>query len=304
MLETATILLGLSVLSADIAPMETSLEGRWEGQVLVDPGRMEVDFVLTVSGSEPGSASIWFPTQGPTEQKVTILGLLNGAVAFETIDVNGVVDNFSGEMTADGSGVEGTLAESGTSQRFSMRRVSSETQAWPKSRQVEALSSDLKPLQAEFNRNRDKVRILMVLAPSCGLCRMAARMVERYFDGQPGEQTAGQYVTLIAWEKVSDKDTEESAREAAASRHGTDARQFWLTAPTLGELLREPLNIKDALIWDVVLVFAPGAVWEDSFPQPALFQHNRKNAAFPPERLFNAPVLVEETRTLLGRTDR
>lgn len=284
---------------------ESSLAGRWEGQVLVEPGKMEVDFLLTIPNSASESGRIWFPTQGPTEQNVTILGVLKKDVAFETIDANGVVTNFSGELTAGDSRVEGSVLEQGVRQRFVMRRVPQQIAAWSKSRHVEVLTPDLKALRDEFNKESDRARILMVLAPSCGLCRMAARMMERYVseigDGVDGGKPP---TTLIVWLLVSDSDTEESAREAAAARHGDAARQYWLAQPTLGELLRAPLNIKDALVWDVVLVFAPGTVWGDSIPQPAVFQHNRQNAAFPAEKLFNVPALMSEVRALLEKSGR
>lgn len=272
------------------------LEGRWEGVIVVDSAELEVDFVVAVEAGENGAlaGTINFPTQGPELTPLEELSTTPaGDVFFASRDANDVVAMFNGVLSPDGSEVAGDITEQGQVRPFSMRRATGAK----KSVQLRDLSEGAELLEA-FNRDRDRVRLLTVLSPSCGLCKMGVRLIDRYVLDAIEDPDLSVYVV---WENISSQDSKEMAQAAANLLHGDRVTHFWAEDRWVGEALQEQVGLESPA-WDVFLLFPQGATWQGSPPEARLMMHNlRGSDELPKEAYLNGLELAEGVRELLSQ---
>lgn len=297
----------LSSIPAQGARNAQALTGQWKGLVVVRPAEYEVDFALQVDGGQGGALKGWisYPTQDIKEQPLESLSMgEDGEVSFASKDQDGVVSSFKGWLSSDGETIKGDLAEQGQHYLFELHRGGGEPLlASPPGARVEMISSQGEELLSAFNRDHDHVRLLLILSPSCPMCRNGAGLVQRYVLDKLRTDDLRVYVV---WEAVSAADTEARAKEAAVFIADPRVRQFWSKDQVAGKAFQSALGVKDAPPFDVFLVFAPAREWRQGAP-PAIdfFMHNLAvREGLPQDKRLNGITLAGEIETLLAKSPK
>jgi hypothetical protein len=278
-------------------------EGRWEGAILMTPGRHEVDFEVELRHDADGewagdlSLTILGLLDRPLED-VTVTGSSLSFVAVEDDEVSA----FRGDLTDHGVAIEGELYEGGRKYPFRLeRRAGDEPE--PPAPQLHLLA-DADQLKAAFNRDRGKVRFLQFYSPKCEICRMSARMVERHVLDEVGSDELRGY---LVWQPVFqyyDPEAEQEDRRSAeqATALVTDPRvtHFWTESTVIAESFRGVLGIEEDPVWNVILVFSRDATWGDDAPRPETFMY-RMLKGLPDNKQFNAYTLADTIRGQLAK---
>jgi hypothetical protein len=162
----ASLLLSLVALAAAPAsPPAFNPVGRWEGAILLRPGEVELDLQLTFEAcAQEGSCGrLVLPTQDSGSVEIQDLRVQGRVLSFRTRDAEGLVSDFRGTASDDGQSVEGVVTEGQREAPFTLSRASGPP---PGPSAVQALSGGGTELRDAFNRNRDKVRLILILSPT------------------------------------------------------------------------------------------------------------------------------------------
>jgi len=139
--------------------------GRWEGAIIVRPGEFEIDLQLTL---EPCARQGWcgrlvLPTDDSAPMEFQDPKVQGRTLSFRTQDAAGTVSSFRGTASSDGQSIEGVITEGQREAPFTLSRASG---APPGPSAVDVLSDSGTELRDAFNRNRDKVRLVVILSPT------------------------------------------------------------------------------------------------------------------------------------------
>jgi hypothetical protein len=294
----AGFLCGLAIGSGIAQASEPArIDGHWEGVILVRPGDFEVDIKLDLMPAANGSLTghLSYPNQGPKEYALDTVQMDGGSLLITSTDEQGTVSVFQGRSADGGKVLQGELTEGGKKAPFELHRVDAAARKAPVLRTLARDGAELKSL---FNEEQGKVRLVMVLSPGCGNCRMAARMVERHLLDKVQDPDLS--VDLI-WERISAADTQDVAAEAAALFADPRIHQFWSQDHPTSIAFHDAVGAKKTLAWDIFLVFGKGKRWADGPPVPDFFMHNQKNNdELPKDRLLNVDSLATEIKSLLA----
>jgi hypothetical protein len=292
------ILYSLAILTGLARAAETPrLEGHWEGVIVVRVGEFEVDMKLDLARAADGSliGHLSYPNQGPKEYKLDSVQMDDGNFVITSTDEQGTVSVFQGR-SLDGKSLQGNLTENGKKASFELYRT--DAAADRKTPTVQALSRDGTELKTLFNHDQGQVRVLLILSPTCGTCRMGARLIQRHILEQIRDPGLSVY---IVWEKIGVQDTPETAAYAAALLSDERIHHFWSPERFASTAFQAPVGIQRGTAWDVFLVFGKGKRWTDSPPTLDGFMHNQKlHEELPKDRLLNAEKLAGEVKSLLG----
>ncbi len=245
--------------------------GRWDGVVLANPGRNELDLTLEIARE----ANQWVgylsvPAQAITHRRLDDLKFEDQKLTFLYKDPSGD-SQFIGFLAADDS-ISGDFSEGGRTILCRFWRAA-EDGAQAKTLPLVNLGEDGAELRQAFNDDKAHPRLVMVLSPTCHDCRASALMVQRTLLAR------GRFPDLrvyVVWEPAQGQDKKEGAAAASALiRDDARARQFWSESRYVGKAFKEQLNFIATPAWDVFLVFAPGAQWTTEAPKAALAMNNR-----------------------------
>lgn len=291
------LLMGL----APLAAAETFRpEGTWTGAIIVQPAQFEIDTRVVIRRSDDGTytGSVAYPaTQGSQEYALEGIRLVGRKLEFSSRDERGTVSLFQAEVM-DNDVLEGELKEGNqlvpfTLSRAPQRGVEKATPA------LLELDEQATALRNRFNEDADKVRLLMILSPSCGVCRMGARLVQRYVAEQIPDSRLQIY---LVWEAISPRDTREAAEEAGWVLADGRAQSFWSPSKVASTAFKDMVGVQKTTAWDVFLVFDQGRRWGEAVPRYDFFMHNLStHEELPKDRLLNAKTLASEIDSLLKR---
>lgn len=153
-------------------------------------------------------------------------------------------------------------------------------------------------LRAEFNRASDRVRVVALLSPTCGICQKGQRVVESVFSKYPNDARLRGFVV---WLPMLPSDSKEAAGAQAASFIDQRLVQQWDGKRASGTLLAKTLGLKgDA--WDVYLLYASGVKWTgEQPPAPTFWMHQLREESGADQRAcLNPTVFVGKVADLLG----
>jgi hypothetical protein len=286
-----------------IAP--AGAEALWDGVVIVRPGQAEAPVTVELARDAGGAlvGTLDMPSHGLSYAPLSDVRQDGTAVTFAfsrysptaQADVRSV---FSGEIAADGTRIEGTFLEGDKNRYpFVLERVGepgSERRQPPTSPLV-ALSDSGEELKASFNRDGDKLRLLVLVSPTCPVCLMTSRLLHRYVLRPLDDERLRVY---LVWGPMQHKETAADAEQATATLSDPRATHFWTDDEGLARAFQGPLAITGEPAWDTYMIFPPGARWEDGPPTPAFFMHIDK--PLPPEQRFDAHVFAAEVRRRLS----
>lgn len=268
--------------------------GRWAGTIFVKPGESEVDIIVDFTRAKNGSWSgvMSVPGQSVSRSRLEeVVFVPPGTVSWVYRD-NAGVSVLTGTLSSDGRALTGEHQEQGQKYAFSLHRVAPGSE--PKRPSLVDLSG-AQEFRTLFNHDAGRIRLVLILAPSCGLCYEGARMVERYvLDAMPG-QDLGVYVI---WTPISKHDSRQRAVDATFHLPDPRARHFWDKSLEIQRSFSAPLGLKESPAWDVYLVYGPGERWTGAVPAPDLYMH-RLGSDLPRDLILNGPRFAAEVKKLL-----
>jgi mercuric ion binding protein len=157
-------------------------------------------------------------------------------------------------------------------------------------------------LRAEFNRASDRVRVVALLSPTCGICQKGQRVVQSVFAKNANDARLRGFVV---WLPMLPSDSKESAGAQAAGFVDGRLMQHWDGERVSGNLLAKTLGLKGAA-WDVYLLYAPGVKWDgEQPPAPTFWMHQlRKESGADQRTCLNPAVFERKVAELLRPTKR
>jgi len=284
-------LAGAAGLSAD----PQSPAGSWEGSVIWTPAEVEIDLQVDLADSGPGSGQgnwsgrLAAPAANVEGHVLAGVAVQGRTVAFEHQD-RPARGRFIGTLSEDAQRIEGEFspADGGKGAPFVLRR-GGETRPAAADLLVLAGPEDLK---AHFNFDQGAPRLVLLLAPTCEMCRMGARLVQRYVLEQIDDPRLR---VFVVWLPLSEEDTSQTARRAAGDLSDPRVRHFWVGDTEIAQAFAATLGIKNEPAWDVFLVYGPGAVWKAG-PPPVPRYTAHRSSELPAEFRYNAVKLAAAIR--------
>lgn len=153
-------------------------------------------------------------------------------------------------------------------------------------------------LRDEFNRASDRVRVVALLSPTCGICQKGQRVVQSVFSKYPND---ARLLGFVVWLPMLPSDSKEAAGAQAASFVDQRLVQQWDGDRSSGNLMAKTLALKGSA-WDVYLLYAPGVKWTgDEPPAPTFWMHQLRAEDGADQRTcLNPAVFTSKVASLLG----
>ena len=129
--------------------------------------------------------------------------------------------------------------------------------------------ADTAAVKAEFNADAGKVRVLMVVSPTCGECLKGASEVSQEVAEINQGKTVPLYVMWVPRSGGREEDVPAATRVIADSA----AHEFWDGNDLFGTQYKQVLGWRSNA-WDVYMVYGPKAIWSGDLPPvPDFFMH-------------------------------
>jgi mercuric ion binding protein len=145
-------------------------------------------------------------------------------------------------------------------------------------------------LRAEFNRASDRVRVVALLSPTCGICQKGQRVVQSVFAKHANDARLRGFVV---WLPMLPSDSKESAGAQAAGFVDGRLMQHWDGERASGNLVAKTLGLKGAA-WDVYLLYAPGVKWDgEQPPAPTFWMHQLREESGADQRACLNPAVFD-----------
>lgn len=159
-----------------------------------------------------------------------------------------------------------------------------------------ALQPSDQPLKAAFDRDRDDVRVVMLVSPTCPFCLEGVSELEAaLFETERSSRLVG----FIVWVPMLQGKIED-VPSAAALAPDSRISQFWDGSNDLGLRFERLLPTPGSPAWDVYLLYAPGVLWNGAAPpKPAFWMHQLPITTAPH---LDPAVFAYHARLLLGGT--
>jgi len=256
--------------------------GHWDGIVVEQPGRAELDLTLEIVGeSQRWAGYLSVPTQGIDHRRLDDLEVEDQKVSFLYKDASGE-SRFVGYLGDDS--ISGNFSESGRTLLCRFWRAPQGLRS--AALKLRSLDADGAELRQVFNDEQRHPRLLVVLSPTCHDCKASALMVQRYL------LAPGRFPDLrvfVVWEPAQGRDHDTGAGAASLLlRDDPRAKQFWSESRYAGTAFRRQLGFTASPAWDVFLLFAPGVRWTAEAPAATMMMNNRspdQEVHFDAERL-------------------
>lgn len=164
------------------------------------------------------------------------------------------------------------------------------------------LQSDAEPLRTAFNRDSGKVRVLMLVSPTCGACLRGASEVERALLAANADPRLRAYVVWVPKLAGHERDVPIATRFVPDSR----ATHYWDESAGLVHGYDAVLSLgEDA--WDVYMVYGPDARWPGATPPaPDFWMHQLGSPLHPRVHgpVLDPAVFAAHADSLLRRPER
>lgn len=134
-----------------------------------------------------------------------------------------------------------------------------------------SLDEELTQFKEDFNAMSDKLRLVFISGPSCGICLRGMddlnRSIVASVQNDPRVHTMVLYVPALGA-------NEEHARAAVSLLPGPRVSHYWDGSGNSGLEFQKTLDIP-MYAWDIWMIYEPGAQWDEASipPHPAFWQH-------------------------------
>ncbi len=163
-----------------------------------------------------------------------------------------------------------------------------------------ALDQKLDPLRARFNQDVGKVRLIVIVDPTCPPCRWGASEIQKQvLETIPSNRLA----VYVVWIPVLNFQDEATLQKNGLkeSRRVSDSRAIHYTDPYgfSGKQYSTILNFPyHAPAWDVYMAFSADARWEDRAPAPTEWMY--QGGGLDRARLLDGRKFAEQVQKLLA----
>lgn len=133
-----------------------------------------------------------------------------------------------------------------------------------------SLNAGDQPLRDAFNRERSKVRVVMLVSPTCPVCLYGVSEIEHsLFAADKSAKLAG----LVVWVPMLGG-TARNVPEAATLAADARVSHYWDGDNDLGVAYERLLPTRGTIAWDVYMLYEPGITWSGtSPPRPTFWMH-------------------------------
>lgn len=138
-----------------------------------------------------------------------------------------------------------------------------------------ALDQRLDPLRARFNQDVGKVRLIVLVDPTCPPCRWGASEIEKQIlETIPSKQLAVYVVWLPVLNFQDEATLQRNGQKESIRVPDSRATHYIDPDGFAGRQYSPILNIPyHGPAWDVYLAFGPDVRWEDRAPTPTGWMH-------------------------------
>ncbi len=158
------------------------------------------------------------------------------------------------------------------------------------------VDEDLSRIKADFNAMQDKVRLVFIIGPSCGICLRGMddlnESIVKHLQNDPRVHTLAIHVPALGAK-------EEHVVGSLPLLSGPRITHYWDPSGNTGIEYSKTLDIP-MYAWDLWFVYEPGARWEDGElpPYPDYWEHQLPS--LPEDQKLDAQRFATKVNTLLA----
>lgn len=160
------------------------------------------------------------------------------------------------------------------------------------------VDQQLEPLRARFNQDVGKVRLLVIVDPTCPPCRWGASAIEKEVLETVSSDRLAAYVVWLPVLNFQDEATLQRNGQQESHRV-SDARATQFIDPNgfLGKAYGRLLGVRyNGPAWDVYLAFGPDVRWGQHVPSPTAWMEQGDT---PGARQLDGHKMADDVRQLL-----
>jgi hypothetical protein len=163
-----------------------------------------------------------------------------------------------------------------------------------------SLAQQLEPLRARFNQDVGKVRLLVIVDPTCPPCRWGASDIEHEVLETVNSDRVAAYVVWLPVLNFQDESTLQRNGQHESHRVSDPrATQFIDPNGFVGKAYSTVFNIRyHSPAWDVYLAFGPDARWDAHVPSPSFWM---QQGDLPGAPQLDGHKLADYVRQLLAK---
>jgi len=158
------------------------------------------------------------------------------------------------------------------------------------------VDQDLSRLKADFNAMQDKIRLLFIIGPSCGICLRGMddlnESIVKSIQDDPRIHTLAIHVPALGAK-------EQHVLASIPLLSGPRVTHYWDPSGNTGMQYTETLDIP-MYAWDVWFVYEPGARWEDGEPPPYPDYWEHQLPSLPSDKKLDATRFAAEVNAHLA----
>jgi hypothetical protein len=262
------------------APAGPRADGLWQGSIDHLPGQIEWDFSVELATAADGRlvGTLDIPVQHMKLHPLDHLERDGSKVSFEFERLPGqqVPENrfrLEGTLSPDGRTMSGVFL--GRTQGvelhspFSLARIGNAGDERPQGatpRPLVTLSDQGDELRTVFNRDRGKLRLVVLLSPTCGSCLNGSHIVEKYVLDAIHDDSLRVYVL---WGPMQGDEHREDAVAATVFLADPRVTHYWTGGQQVAAQFARAIKLPAGeRAWESLQLFAPGATWGEALPEP------------------------------------
>jgi hypothetical protein len=127
-----------------------------------------------------------------------------------------------------------------------------------------SVDENLSQVRADFNANTEKIRLVFIIGPSCGICLRGMADLDKslikHIQNDPRVHTFAIHVPTLGAE-------EKHVAAAIPLLDGPRVTHYWDASGHTGLQFQESLAM-DIYAWDIWMLYDPGTLWKEGLPPP------------------------------------
>jgi hypothetical protein len=154
------------------------------------------------------------------------------------------------------------------------------------------VDENLTQVRADFNAMTEKIRLVFIIGPSCGICLRGMddlnNSIVKHIQNDPRIHTFAIHVPTLGAEE----------KHVAASiplMDGPRVTHYWDSSGRTGLLFQETLSL-DIYAWDIWMLFDSGTIWEEGMPPPPPSYMEHQLPSLPKNLKLDANRFASEVR--------
>jgi hypothetical protein len=161
------------------------------------------------------------------------------------------------------------------------------------------LENSLETLKERFNSDREKIRFLALLSPTCPLWRdKGARAVhENVFKKYPDADVSAS----IVWIPILEKDTFAAAIPSVKFLSDKRIQHFYDNSRMVGKNIADSVGWTGNVAWDIYLFYRPFVEWVETPPKPIFWMHQLTDGWATKEKYRTGGDLKNELSISMGK---